>query len=100
MYVFWALTSPLPSKLPPPPPCAGCAPALPRREPGGGGRISCADAACTWTAGTSRHAFILKLSIMLRGSHPGPELQNWHLGMCSAVKTDLAGQLCRMKKML
>lgn len=62
--------------------------------------MSRADAACTWTAGTSRRAFILKLSIMLQGSHPGPELQNWHLGKCSAVKTDLAGQLCCMKKML
>lgn len=62
------------------------------------GWFSHADPMCTWTAGTSRSAFILKLSIMLGGSHPGPELQNWHLGRCSAVKTGLAGQLCHRKK--
>lgn len=62
------------------------------------GWFSQADPMCTWTAGTSRSAFILKPSIMLRGSHPGPELQNWHLGKCSAVKTDLAGQPCHMKR--
>lgn len=72
---------------------------LPRREAEEEeGWFSHADPMCTWTAGTSHGAFILKLSIMLRGSHPGPELQNWHLGKCSAVKTDLAGQLCHMKK--
>lgn len=53
---------------------------------------------CTWTAGIICSAFMLKLSIMLRGSHPGAELQNWHLGKCSAVKTDLAGQLCHRKQ--
>lgn len=62
------------------------------------GWFSQADPMCTWTAGTSHSAFILKPSIMLRGSHPGPELQNWHLGKCSAVKTVLAGQHCHMKR--